>query len=721
MQEKVDQNGGEYTGDLTKDVTHLIAKVAQGKKYDYASQWQKKVVGIKWLKNSLERGMQLDESLYHPTKPEHEQGIGAWNSQAGRAQLGKRDRVDPAEVEPPRKLRRIASARLGSQNESIWGDIAAGSSESSNKSIPPPLRSSKSMPVIQAHTGRLTNAAEVQTARAVSGVQHLNAASTNFFGGRVFYIREFDKRKTEALENIINKNGGRISEIDKLLKNGGTSEDGILVVPHNLSRARISLSLRLDLFPIVVTELWIETCLSHKMFVPPKSYALGGILDSYPAPEIPFPTINCTGFEGLEGLHISKMVNLLGAKYEQIFRQNTSLLICKNADPTIQKIHHAQEWSVPVVSYKWLWKCLQISKFIPIDDFLVTPRRPQGQRIQGQPGADFAETTTNQYPAKAVREQKKVDALQHERAERSSNEDAGKQHKEPKTIALNEISDNTPSRSCTSSPVKTMPLFKTLDGPGSSPKQKASQFSTSRSKVAPGRAETEASEPVNAQALNGAIQDLLNLKAKARAAGQITNGQQKPEKRKLLGRALSNLSNSSVNSTKLRASRASSVDSLNTDGLGSELTPLGDEGAEFKAPLEGSTHSREKASFTDGARRNSSHATDSMKTIGHSNDANDLDPYYGHSFPIDEQNLDPPRTQLGYQGSEEAVKLREKLEQRQAKNSTDNSNTKGLRSKLASVGRIKDDEMLLAGRAGAISRRTRGREKEVSPQGLKDF
>ena len=116
------RHGGYYQGDLTRDITHLIAKFPSGKKYEYAMQWGLKVVGDKWLQDSVKRRMILDEALYHPSLPEDQQGIGAFVPLKPQAQPIKQV-VEEDIAGRPRKLRRTASAKLGSQSESLWGDI----------------------------------------------------------------------------------------------------------------------------------------------------------------------------------------------------------------------------------------------------------------------------------------------------------------------------------------------------------------------------------------------------------------------------------------------------------------------------------------------------------------------------------------------------------------------------------------------------------------------
>jgi BRCA1 C Terminus (BRCT) domain. len=159
MQKTTEENGAEYRKDLTKTVTHLIARNSDGEKYKFATQWNIRVVSVKWFTDSIERGMILDEQKYHPLVPPAEQGVGAWNRSSPterepsrRGSTTKENSLNPR----PRKLRRIASTKLIDQNESIWGDIV-GTGFDNNETTGPqknaqaqkPPEASK--PVIQAY------------------------------------------------------------------------------------------------------------------------------------------------------------------------------------------------------------------------------------------------------------------------------------------------------------------------------------------------------------------------------------------------------------------------------------------------------------------------------------------------------------------------------------------------------------------------------------------
>lgn len=107
-------------------MTHLIAFACEGNKYQFAIQWGIKVVSLKWLEDSIERSMALDETLYDPLLPIEKQGIGAWDR--SKPTVVERMAKPPASLShrlPPRtrKLRKVASLKLGGQTEGIWSAI----------------------------------------------------------------------------------------------------------------------------------------------------------------------------------------------------------------------------------------------------------------------------------------------------------------------------------------------------------------------------------------------------------------------------------------------------------------------------------------------------------------------------------------------------------------------------------------------------------------------
>lgn len=118
IEELVIEQQATYHPDLTRSVSHLIAAAPNGKKYEFARNNNISVVVVKWLYDSLERGMALDESFYDPRLPKENIGVGA------RPALAPSVPTEAvAEVHGKRKIRKRAEDMLGSQSQTIWGDI----------------------------------------------------------------------------------------------------------------------------------------------------------------------------------------------------------------------------------------------------------------------------------------------------------------------------------------------------------------------------------------------------------------------------------------------------------------------------------------------------------------------------------------------------------------------------------------------------------------------
>lgn len=103
---------------MTKQVSHLIAAAPTGNKYEFARNNGIKIVVVQWLYDSLKRGMALDESCYDPRLPDEDIGVGAIPARPSSALVEA-----VAETRGKRKIRKRAEDMLGSQSQSIWGDI----------------------------------------------------------------------------------------------------------------------------------------------------------------------------------------------------------------------------------------------------------------------------------------------------------------------------------------------------------------------------------------------------------------------------------------------------------------------------------------------------------------------------------------------------------------------------------------------------------------------
>jgi len=203
MQKTAEENGAEYRKDLTKTVSHLIARDPSGEKYKFATQWKIKVVSVKWFTDSIERGMILDEHKYHPLVPPEEQGLGAWNrSLPTPREPSRRDSTSTKEnvMKPrPRKLRRIASTKLVDQNESIWGDIVGtgfdnNQTNGTNKTTEGPGREA-SKPAIQAYKSFASETTFSESTQPRQSSVSAPAKDNGFLYATYFFIHGFSSKQ----------------------------------------------------------------------------------------------------------------------------------------------------------------------------------------------------------------------------------------------------------------------------------------------------------------------------------------------------------------------------------------------------------------------------------------------------------------------------------------------------------------------------------------------
>ncbi|OHE96580.1 BRCA1 C Terminus domain-containing protein [Colletotrichum orchidophilum] len=371
--DKINANGGAYTGDLTKRVSHLIVRKPEGKKYKAARVWNIRTVSLAWLEQSIERGLILDEQCFDPVLPAEEQGQGAWNRVTPRsASVGKRSRSG-AQEGGQRKLRKTASMKLGSQRDMLWGDIL-GNKPSGESAAP----------------GDSTDRIEVQDSgihdRMVQPSPDAGIFSTSFF-----FMSGFESWKSKILADTIVSLGGQVCDSFQELSTKGYEARParrLLVVPQE-SQPSTHLQVppkHVDEIQIV-TEFFIERCLHNKAFCDPDSHILGRPLPAFPIRGFKDISICTAGFSGIDLLHVEKVVRQIGARFASRLNDTTSVLVCRTlAETRNEKLKLAIDNDIPVVSSDWLWDCLTTGYIVPVKDYMF-PELNQPSSLQPKPKA----------------------------------------------------------------------------------------------------------------------------------------------------------------------------------------------------------------------------------------------------------------------------------------------------------------------------------------------
>ncbi|KAK3374798.1 BRCT domain-containing protein [Podospora didyma] len=371
---KISSNGGIYTGDLSRQVTHLIVYKPEGRKYLAAKTWGVKTVSIEWVNDCIERGMILDEKLYDPVLPPAERGVDAWDKNFERkVSLGKRLRENAAaQDEGRRKLCKTASMKLNSQRDNLWGNIL-GKPSATDPSGPSVTRS-LSNPPAPAATAAQCNLIQQPGAKAMD-TQGSRLSSFgmpedgNVFASCCFYIHGFSDQKTEVLGNAVGSLGGLVCRsLDEVVSASGAQlAHRFLIVPQTSAPETHP---RLPDNVHIITEFYIERCLHKKYFFNPSEHVIGRPFPAFPIDGFEKLTICTGGFTGVDLNQVDKAIRQLGAKYEERFTADVSLLVCPKLDVVRkQKLEMALAWNVPVVNAEWLWECITTGYNVPIEGF----------------------------------------------------------------------------------------------------------------------------------------------------------------------------------------------------------------------------------------------------------------------------------------------------------------------------------------------------------------
>lgn len=324
-------SGGEFHGDLTKSVTHLIVAAPEGKKYDHARRWQIKCVSIEWLQDSVQRGMALEETLYDPILAPQDRGVGAFNKQAlENVTLGKRPREEEKAPEPParRKLRRTMSKKMASQQETIWADLAqTGSGQAKQEDWQPPeIDSVLGVLPRPGDTAEPTPDDTIEpTKRRSSPPQQKRPQhkANSIFEGRIIYTHAFEPAygfppaKAAKLHAHLRENGARLcTSLEELeIEDDGAAEIYI-VFPSAISPKKLQSSLKsyseLEERMKVVTEWWVESCLHGRRFLDPEDCLLSQPIHEEKVEGFDGLTVCSTGFADMDLLHVSRVVSQMG-------------------------------------------------------------------------------------------------------------------------------------------------------------------------------------------------------------------------------------------------------------------------------------------------------------------------------------------------------------------------------------------------------------------------
>ncbi|KTW30205.1 hypothetical protein T552_00683 [Pneumocystis carinii B80] len=332
IERKVTSLGGKYTPDLTRDTTHLITGDPSGKKYEFGVKWGINIITPKWFWQSIERGACLEERLFDVHMAPNEVGKGAWFS------VQENENDEDKQISLKRKIKKT---KLDISRQ-VWDNIVNEGSQLESNTF------KDNNDFIPIYTTPETESSKVN----------------GMFWGLYFYAWAFDDRKTGILQNIIESHDGTWCKTLQDFPNA--SVHIYIIVSHDLPKSKF-----IDIpRGIFVTEWWIERCLHDKKFIDPSEHLLCSPLPcNFPLEDMKDFSICLTGFSGIDLMHISKLIVLLGANYYESLNKKRNLLIYNINSEKSKKYIKAKDWNIRIVSQDWLWEVVRQGKVINFDEW----------------------------------------------------------------------------------------------------------------------------------------------------------------------------------------------------------------------------------------------------------------------------------------------------------------------------------------------------------------
>lgn len=369
MEKLIVKNGGSYSRSLTRAVTHLISPVGSGRKVEAAIKWKIHIVDPLWLEHSLLRKARVNEKPYSLSIKKEKRGQDAFVSSSGPAPLLP-DHYFDEEVKVIKKSKGL------SKKGDIWQYVING--------LPNQNRSSEEIDTSSAWDSNISEKRKLDDTEEVlkeSPTKKFKIESKSpsspkgMFYGHTFAFEGFNESQIRQLDQVVKSHSARVSadsanpDVTNIIVN--SKEDPATVKSLLEHKSKLV---------TVATEWFIERSLFLKEMA---NDIWGTYVEHRNIPELKPIHISISGFEGVELLHVEKLIPLLGASLDETFTRQTNLLVSK---PNSSKFRFALKWNIPIVKVEWLWECAKTGESVPLTSEWVVDGRDYKSKVLGNSG-----------------------------------------------------------------------------------------------------------------------------------------------------------------------------------------------------------------------------------------------------------------------------------------------------------------------------------------------
>lgn len=374
----IKENGGAVSDSLTTTSSCVITNEKSGKRYDMAKKWQIPIIHPLWIIHSLKRKASLDFDYYNIELVKDYSKIGEKSCLVWDELLKPRTRkkivLDEHEDQEP----------ILKKDPKIWNSIMQVANIKSNK---PHQKVETSWDEEDEEEQVVTNPVKLEITKSMSKIPELDSTkskispivTSNLFKDLTFQIELFDSLKKSTLSKVIESHSGEIVE---------DLNPSFLIIPSDFPLENLPSPLQ-SKKDLLVTEWFIERCLHYKSI---KSDHWGKPF-YYSRINSPLDlNISITGFQGIELLHLTKIISLLQFNLHESLNNDRDLLILNidllnldhqhhlfqrfpslfnsqkhdihrtNTNSTKKKIKFAKQKNIPILTITYLFTIFQIGK-----------------------------------------------------------------------------------------------------------------------------------------------------------------------------------------------------------------------------------------------------------------------------------------------------------------------------------------------------------------------
>lgn len=363
MRELIEANGGAYSKNLTRQNTHLVSPIGEGRKVEGALRWKQFLVDPLWLEDCLKRKARVNEKYYSLSLPRHKRGKGAFR--------GLPDPNDP--LLPPNyygdpksaSSQKVIIARNKKNSDVVWASVIDALPKARPKETPIAASAwdaAEEPDIVDVEAKLKRTPGELRTS-AVKRIRLETKGSNinNFeipkemFEDLTFAFCGYEDKQSRYLTQIVRSHKGRSSngihhpEVTHVIINS-------TMLPAEKKKLTKGLSEKV----VVATEWMIERSMFEKKLV---NDFWGQYVEHRMIPDFSDLQISISGFTGVDLLHVGKLIPMLGATLYPTLTPQRHVLV---ATPNSKKFKYALQWKIPIVRVEWLWECAKTGRSVPL-------------------------------------------------------------------------------------------------------------------------------------------------------------------------------------------------------------------------------------------------------------------------------------------------------------------------------------------------------------------